>query len=105
MASADEKTCELRQRSNGPTIEVKTSCAFAAVSNVPAGIGGTGIVGVTLVPASMRRLAIDGVAYRTLDPAAPLSAPIRLVTRHAATPRGTGATATRFRDTVRQLAG
>jgi DNA-binding transcriptional LysR family regulator len=50
---------------------------LATLSLVAAGLG------VTLVPASMQRLRIDGVAYRRLDEAARLMAPLNLAQRRA----------------------
>lgn len=48
---------------------------LATLSLVAAGIG------VTLVPASMRRLQVEGIVHRPLDPAAGLVAPLNLACR------------------------
>ncbi len=48
---------------------------LSTLSLVAAGLG------VTLVPASMSRLAADGVAYRALDPTTQLTAPLNLAHR------------------------
>ena len=67
---------------------------LATLSLVAAGLG------VTLVPQSMRRLRVDGVAYRPLDSAAGLVAPLNLAYR-----RGDGAATTRrFIALIRQAA-
>jgi len=42
-------------------------------------------LGVSLVPASMRQLRVDGVAYRPLDAGAKLAAPLNLAYRHGET--------------------
>ena len=57
-------------------------------------------LGITVVPASMRRIAIEGVAFRTLADCHGLSAPLHLAVRRT----GSSATASRFRETVRGLA-
>ncbi len=66
----------------------------ATLSLVAAGLG------ASVVPASMRRLAVAGVAYRTLCGCPGLSAPVRLVLRRA----GASATAARFAAAVVRLA-
>jgi DNA-binding transcriptional LysR family regulator len=48
---------------------------LATLSLVAAGLG------VTLIPASMRRMGIEGVAYRPLDRKAGLIAPLNLACR------------------------
>lgn len=66
----------------------------ATLSLVAAGLG------ISVVPASMRRMALDGVVYRAIDDGAGLSAPL-----HLAFPRGgLSPTAVRFRSMVRQRA-
>lgn len=67
----------------------------ATLSLVAAGLG------LSLVPASMRRLAVAGVVYRTLSDDTRLSAPVHLALRRV----GPSATAARFRATVRHLVG
>ncbi len=57
---------------------------LATLSLVAAGLG------ATLIPQSMRRLHVDGVAYRSLDAAAGLVAPLNLAYR-----RGESAAAAR----------
>jgi len=66
----------------------------ATLSLVAAGLG------VSVVPASMRRMAVAGVTYRTLEGCPGLSAPIHLALRRT----GLSATATRFRGLVGRLA-
>jgi DNA-binding transcriptional LysR family regulator len=56
-------------------------------------------LGISIVPASMRRVAISGVSFRTLRDCPGLSAPLHLALRRT----GLSATATQFRETVRQL--
>lgn len=63
----------------------------ATLSLVAAGLG------VSVVPASMRRLAVAGVAYRGLDGCPGLSAPLHLALRR----NGLTATVARFRALVR----
>jgi DNA-binding transcriptional LysR family regulator len=58
-----------------PKIGQEAPRMLATLSLVAAGLG------VTLVPESMRRLQIDGVIYRPLDPAAALVAPLNLAHR------------------------
>lgn len=65
----------------------------ATLSLVAAGLG------VSLVPASMRRLTVAGVVYRDLEPHGAPVAPLHLVMRRTRL----SATATRFRATVRRL--
>ena len=67
-----------------PAIGQEAPRMLATLSLVAAGLG------VTLVPASMRRLGVDGVAYRPLDAAAGLVAPLNLAHR-----RGEGSAAAR----------
>jgi DNA-binding transcriptional LysR family regulator len=57
---------------------------LSTLSLVAAGLG------VTLIPASMQRLRVNGVAYRRLDGGAGLIAPLNLAHR-----RGEGAAAVR----------
>jgi DNA-binding transcriptional LysR family regulator len=58
-----------------PKIGQEAPRMLATLSLVAAGLG------VTLVPQSMRRLRVHGVAYRPLDPAAGLVAPLNLAYR------------------------
>jgi len=67
---------------------------LATLSLVAAGLG------VTLVPQSMRGLRVHGVAYRLLDPAAGLVAPLNLAYRRAES----SAAAQRFIALVRRTA-
>ena len=60
-----------------PTIGQEAPRMLATLSLVAAGLG------VSLVPDSMRRLRVHGVAYRPLDPAAELVAPLNLAYRRA----------------------
>jgi len=57
-------------------------------------------LGISLVPASMRRIALAGVSFRELRDCPGLSAPLHLALRRA----GLSATANGFRIMVRQLA-
>jgi DNA-binding transcriptional LysR family regulator len=66
----------------------------ATLSLVAAGLG------ISVVPASMRRLAVAGVAYRALGACPGLSAPVHLALRRT----GLTATAARFGAAVRSLA-
>ncbi|MFO1028335.1 MAG: LysR family transcriptional regulator [Acetobacteraceae bacterium] len=66
----------------------------ASLSLVAAGLG------VSVVPASMRRLAVAGVAYRDLTDCPGLSAPLHLALRQA----GLTAAVARFRSAVRRSA-
>lgn len=75
-----------------PTIEQEAPRLPATLSLVAAGLG------ISIVPASMRRHAVPGVAYRAIAPGIP--APIHLVLRRTML----AATAARFRATVRQVA-
>jgi hypothetical protein len=59
-----------------PIIGQEAPRMLATLSLVAAGLG------VTLVPQSMRRLRVHGVAYRPLDSAAGLVAPLNLAYRH-----------------------
>ena len=54
-------------------------------------------LGLSLVPASMQRMAIEGVVYRNLEAGAKLTAPLHLALRRG----GMSATAARFREAVR----
>jgi DNA-binding transcriptional LysR family regulator len=65
---------------------------LATLSLVAAGLG------VSLVPQSMRRLRVHGVAYRPLDPAAGLVAPLNLAYRRS----GNSAAALRFIELARR---
>ena len=58
-----------------PNIGQEAPRMLATLSLVAAGLG------VTLVPQSMRRLRVHGVAYRPLDSAAGLVAPLNLAYR------------------------
>jgi DNA-binding transcriptional LysR family regulator len=77
-----------------PTVVQEAPRLPATLSLVAAGLG------VSVVPASMRRLAAVGVAYRALCDCPGLSAPLRLVLRRA----GASATAARFAAAVARLA-
>ncbi|TPG58065.1 LysR family transcriptional regulator [Roseomonas nepalensis] len=77
-----------------PAIAQEAPRLPATLSLVAAGLG------ISLVPESMRRLAIEGVAYRLLEPSPGLAAPIHLVLRRG----GLGAAAVRFRTAVRAAA-
>ena len=57
-------------------------------------------LGISIVPASMRRVAMMGVSFRPLRDCPGLSAPLHIALRRT----GLSATAARFRETVRQLA-
>jgi DNA-binding transcriptional LysR family regulator len=74
-----------------PHIEQEAPRLPATLSLVAAGLG------VSVVPESMRRHAVAGVAYRAIDPGIP--APIHLVLRRTAL----AATTARFRATVRHV--
>jgi len=60
-----------------PDIGQEAPRLLATLSLVAAGLG------VTLVPQSMRRLRVEGVAYRTIEDAAGLVAPLNLAYRRA----------------------
>jgi DNA-binding transcriptional LysR family regulator len=60
-----------------PRIGQEAPRLLATLSLVAAGLG------VTLVPQSMRRLRLEGIAYRSLDSAAGLVAPLNLAYRRA----------------------
>jgi DNA-binding transcriptional LysR family regulator len=77
-----------------PTVAQEAPRLPATLSLVAAGLG------VSVVPASMRRLAAVGVAYRALCDCPGLSAPVQLVLRRA----GASATAARFAAVVARLA-
>jgi DNA-binding transcriptional LysR family regulator len=77
-----------------PTIGQEAPRMLATLSLVAAGLG------VTLVPLSMRRLRVHGVAYRPLDPAAGLVAPLNLAYRRGES----SAAAQRFIALVRRAA-
>ncbi|MBR0655777.1 LysR substrate-binding domain-containing protein [Plastoroseomonas arctica] len=66
----------------------------ATLSLVAAGLG------ISLVPASMRRLAVAGVTYRGLEDGPGLLAPIRLVLRMV----GASATSIQFAAAIKRLA-
>jgi len=66
----------------------------ATLSLVAAGLG------ISVVPASMRRLAVAGVTYRELDACPGLSAPLHLTLRRT----GLTAAVARFRAVVRRRA-
>jgi DNA-binding transcriptional LysR family regulator len=78
-----------------PRIGQEAPRMLATLSLVAAGLG------VTLVPQSMRRLQIDGVAYRALDPAGGLVAPLNLACRRGEA----SAPARAFISRARRLAG
>ena len=67
-----------------PEIGQEAPRMLSTLSLVAAGLG------VTLVPATMRRLGVEGLAYRRLDPSAELVAPLNLAYR-----RGESAAAVR----------
>jgi DNA-binding transcriptional LysR family regulator len=75
-----------------PRIGQEAPRMLATLSLVAAGLG------VTLVPESMRRLRVAGVAYRPLDDAAGLAAPLSLACRRGEN----SAAARRFIDLVRR---
>ena len=77
-----------------PTVAQEAPRLPSTLSLVAAGLG------ISLVPASMRRVAMEGVAFRSLRDCPGLSAPLHLATRRV----GTSATARRFRETVNHLA-
>ena len=77
-----------------PTIAQEAPRLPATLSLVAAGLG------ISVVPASMRRLAVAGVVYRALEGCPGLSAPVHMVVRRS----GLTATAARFRNTVRSTA-
>jgi DNA-binding transcriptional LysR family regulator len=77
-----------------PTIGQEAPRMLATLSLVAAGLG------VTLVPTSMRWLRVHGVAYRSLDPAAGLVAPLNLAYRRTES----SAAAQRFIALVRRTA-
>lgn len=77
-----------------PAIAQEAPRLPATLSLVAAGLG------ISVVPASMRRLAVAGVAYRALEGRPGLSAPVHLVLRRA----GLTAIAVGFRNTVRSAA-
>jgi DNA-binding transcriptional LysR family regulator len=77
-----------------PRIGQEAPRMLATLSLVAAGLG------VTLVPASMRWLRVHGVAYRSLDPAAGLVAPLNLAYRRTES----SAAAQRFIALVRRTA-
>lgn len=77
-----------------PTIGQEAPRMLATLSLVAAGLG------VTLVPASMRRLRVHGVSYRPLDEAAGLVAPLNLAYRRGES----SAAAQRFIALVRKTA-
>jgi DNA-binding transcriptional LysR family regulator len=78
-----------------PTIGQEAPRMLATLSLVAAGLG------VTLVPQSMRRLRVHGVAYRPLDSASGLVAPLNLAYRRGESSEA----ARRFIALVRRAAG
>jgi DNA-binding transcriptional LysR family regulator len=78
-----------------PEIAQEAPRLTSTLSLVAAGLG------ISVVPASMRHLALAGVAYRRLAEPPRLAAPIHLVLRRLAP----AATAARFAAMVRDLAG
>jgi DNA-binding transcriptional LysR family regulator len=58
-----------------PRLGQEAGSTNSALSFVAAGLG------ISIVPASMQRLRIDGVAYRRLEGASRLTAPLNLVSR------------------------
>ncbi len=78
-----------------PRIGQEAPRMLSTLSLVAAGLG------VTLVPASMRRLRVHGVAYRRLDSSTGLIAPLNLAYRRGET----AAAARRFVELVRQARG
>lgn len=74
----------------GPRVAQEAPRLPATLALVAAGLG------VSIVPASMRRLGTEGIAYRPLTRCGALSAPIHLATRRAAP----SAALTRFRRLV-----
>jgi DNA-binding transcriptional LysR family regulator len=76
-----------------PTVAQEAPRLPSTLSLVAAGLG------ITIVPASMERIAIPGVAFRSLQDYPGLSAPLHLALRRA----GLSATAARFREMVRHL--
>jgi DNA-binding transcriptional LysR family regulator len=78
-----------------PKIGQEAPRMLATLSLVAAGLG------VTLVPESMRRLRVDGVAYRPLAAGAGLVAPLNLAYRRSES----GAAARRFIALVRRAGG
>jgi DNA-binding transcriptional LysR family regulator len=96
LAALEEETFILYRRPLGPGLydAIITACQragysphigqeaprmLATLSLVAAGLG------VTLIPASMRRMGIEGVAYRPLDHKAGLIAPLNLACRRGET--------------------
>lgn len=77
-----------------PTVVQEAPRLPATLSLVAAGLG------VSLVPASMRRLGVAGVAYRALLDHPGLAAPVQLVLRRT----GATATAVRFAAAIARLA-
>jgi DNA-binding transcriptional LysR family regulator len=77
-----------------PHIGQEAPRMLSTLSLVAAGLG------VTLIPASMRRLGVQGLTYRALDPATGLIAPLNLAYR----PGDDAAAARRFIALVRQSA-
>jgi DNA-binding transcriptional LysR family regulator len=78
-----------------PIIGQEAPRMLATLSLVAAGLG------VTLVPQSMRRLRVHGVAYRPLDNSAGLVAPLNLAYRRGES----SAAARRFIALVRRIRG
>jgi DNA-binding transcriptional LysR family regulator len=76
-----------------PTVAQEAPRLTATLSLVAAGLG------VSIVPASMRRLGGEAIAYRMLTDCPGLSAPLHLATRRAVLPP----VLVRFREVVRQM--
>jgi len=76
-----------------PTVSQEAPRLPATLSLVAAGLG------VSIVPASMRRLGGEDIVYRTLTDCPGLSAPLHLAMRHAPL----SPVLSRFREVVRQL--
>lgn len=83
-----------REAGFNPTVVQEAPRLPSTLSLVAAGLG------LSLVPASMRRLAVAGVAYRALANGRGPTAPVHLALRRS----GMSPTASRFRSLVRQLA-
>lgn len=82
-----------RQAGFSPAVAQEAPRLPATLSLVAAGLG------VSIVPASMRRLGGEGIAYRALTECPGLSAPLHLAMRRAAVPP----VLARFRHIVRQM--
>ena len=77
-----------------PTVEQEAPRLPSTLSLVAAGLG------ISIVPESMKQIAMPGVAFRALQGCPGLSAPINLALRRS----GFNATASRFREMVHHLA-